>query len=468
MSSQKHSGRLFFQSVIRRHLYCIMEKQTTKCADERKKSKMPRWLVRIAPLVFLVLASWAQSNVLQQQLPQLNEYIPRITAASHEDYIYGPTHRRIAYAVSITDCPDKTEHRHLISDASAVLAHSIHRNSRRHPDSGSMYDYKLLAFVHPDAAKCTKYLPRYNYTVKVMETPINVSLIKREEYRERVQNPGAGCCREKEFLKLYALTLEEHEIVVHLDLDTLLLKPLDKVFDAMIQPDSFKKRIGPNAMWHWEQTVSRRIEAFFTRDYPMGNNGWPIEHYGVQGGFWIVRPNAAAFEELKHIIHEGNFSRGWYDDRVKFHGFYGAAMIQGLLGFYYGHVRRGEAIELNRCRFNNMADNPMKHGDCAVPLFHGYECEDCRKTNFSQIHSFHATFCGKPWNCAMQSQDEMCKKFFSAWFQTRYLFETSTYAPSQKFSLDIANPKRLKFDDYGFCRKGRYVPMANNMSVSLS
>ena len=208
-----------------------MQKQTTKCADERKKSKMPRLLVRIAPLVFLVLASWAQSNMLQQQLPQLDEYIPqqqpaglpavegigkghndtnqqgRKTAASHEDNINGPRHRRIAYAVTITDCPDKTEHRHLISDASAVLAHSIHRNSRRHPDSGSMYDYKLFAFVHPDAAKCTKYLPRYNYTVKVMETPINVSLIKREEYRERVQNPGAGCCREKEFLKLYALTL---------------------------------------------------------------------------------------------------------------------------------------------------------------------------------------------------------------------------------------------------------------------
>ena len=32
--------------------------------------------------------------------------------------------------------------------------------------------------------------------------------------------------------------------------------------------------------------------------------------------------------------------------------------IQGLLPYYYEHLHPGRAVELNRCVYNNMADNP--------------------------------------------------------------------------------------------------------------
>ena len=358
----------------------------------------------------------------------------------------------IAYAVSITDCP-RPRSAHSVVDGAAVLAHSIHWNSRR--ESNSRYDYHLYAFVHPDAANCTQHLPKLNYTIKVVETPINISLIQNEKYRARLQSPTAGCCKEKEFLKLYSLTLDEYPIVVHFDLDTMLLKPLDDLYDLMLQPDTAPKTVGSYAMWPNDWVVSRRIESFFTRDYPMGNPNWKIEHYGVQGGFWIVRPNRNTFQELCSLVLEGNFSGGWYDSDTKYPGFYGAAMIQGLLGFYYGHLHPDAAVELNRCQFNNMADNPLSRstGTCSVPLVgNNSECEDCRATEHSLVHSLHTTFCRKPWSCPIHSSDiggGMCHYFLSSWYRTRHHLESVAWGVQ-----DASGPK----DSYGYqyCSRRQY------------
>ena len=43
----------------------------------------------------------------------------------------------------------------------------------------------------------------------------------------------SGCCGDKEFLKLYSYTLVDYPIVVQLDLDSLIVQPLDDLFDAM-------------------------------------------------------------------------------------------------------------------------------------------------------------------------------------------------------------------------------------------
>ena len=43
-----------------------------------------------------------------------------------------------------------------------------------------------------------------------------------------------GCCGEKEYLKLYAYALSEFPIVVHLNLHSLVLRPMEDLFHAML------------------------------------------------------------------------------------------------------------------------------------------------------------------------------------------------------------------------------------------
>lgn len=62
--------------------------------------------------------------------------------------------------------------------------------------------------------------------------------------------------------------MHEYSVVVHLDMDFLVLKPMDHLFDAFFQPDEETKNI-PDAMWPEDRRWTGRIETMFTRDYPM-------------------------------------------------------------------------------------------------------------------------------------------------------------------------------------------------------
>lgn len=80
---------------------------------------------------------------------------------------------------------------------------------------------------------------------------------------------------------------------------------------------------------------------------------------------------------------------------------YGAPMIQGLVGFYYGHYHPGQIVELDRCIHNQMVDDPTTNsGECFVPV--NGQCRDCRKQNLTDVYSAHFTFCGKPVSNAMK------------------------------------------------------------------
>jgi hypothetical protein len=131
----------------------------------------------------------------------------------------------IGYAISITDdCSAE------YMDAAAVLRQSIHMNSIRAKNATSKYDYRLYAFVDPKAKRCRKLLKYIGYEVMILGIPFNMTDV-RNEVLPRVW-PNAGCCGEKEFIKLYAYTLEQHPIVVHVDLDMIFLKPMDHIFDG--------------------------------------------------------------------------------------------------------------------------------------------------------------------------------------------------------------------------------------------
>ena len=330
----------------------------------------------------------------------------------------------VAYAVSITHCHEDD----FVADAAAVLAHSIHLQSSRVTDETnngmpkSRYDYQMYAFVHPDAKNCTASLEKLGYDVLVRDTPIQVSDIRNSELRHDVATQG--CCQEKEFLKLYSLTLTEHPIVVHLDLDVIVLQNLDGLFDAMMLPDtihyeynyklpedvsttslrqqeqqqkypSILKNI-PDAMWATRKSIP--ITSYFTRDYNMAKqmHETPPNRVGMQGGFWVVQPNLQVFDDFIEVILDGhNYTSewGWGGTNLPKASYYGGAQIQGLVSYYYGFIRQGISVELNKCTYNNMVDRPR--AACIEAGMTDTQCEDCRRTPIERVRTFHLTLCKK-------------------------------------------------------------------------
>lgn len=337
----------------------------------------------------------------------------------------------IAYAVSLTGCQN------FQTDGAAVLKHSIHMVS--YPFRGSRYAYKMYVFAHPSAANCTEPFRTLGYEVLVRETPIDVADIRGDFLREKVGI--TGCCGEKEFLKLYSYTLTDHQVVVHLDLDSLIMQPLDDLFDAMLEErdeddtgggggtgvgGDTEAKNGTEAGGYtgvegsklpvmFGKMIPKKIDAYFTRDYNMVNPG--KKDVGIQGGFIVVRPNRTHFEEYRQVILEGNFIQyhGW---ARKYGGYFGAQQIQGLCAYFYDGLHPGTAVELDRCIYNSMVDNPYhKDGKCRD---NRDSCSDCRTTDFSLVKSVHFTLCQKPWVCPTgMLRISNCKAFHHKWFSVR-------------------------------------------------
>ena len=131
-------------------------------------------------------------------------------------------------------------------DGAAVLKHSTHLSSIEIPQSTSKYFYKMYAIIHTEALPCTeKQLASHGYTILVRKEPVAVNDIEGEFLRERVERNGF--CGAKKFIKLHTYTITDQTIVVHLDLDTLILKPLDDVIDGMLYDEATE--IGQNAIF---------------------------------------------------------------------------------------------------------------------------------------------------------------------------------------------------------------------------
>jgi len=112
-------------------------------------------------------------------------------------------------------------------------------------------------------------------------------------------------------------------------------------------------------------------------------------------------------------------------------GFYGGMTFQGLVPYFYDEKHPGTAVELNRCIYNNMVDDPRtkasskpdpsnpKIGQCRDSQ---KECEDCREVDLSTIYSVHFTLCQKPWTCVTFPKDgymKLCNEVIHEWFKIR-------------------------------------------------
>ncbi|KAG7355499.1 hypothetical protein IV203_000185 [Nitzschia inconspicua] len=402
----------------------------------------------------------------------------------------------IAYATSITAYDPKDSDKKLI-DRAAVLHQSIRLAAQR----SVKYDYHMYAFVHPDAVQCSPMLQNLGYRVQIRETPFNASAIPNEDLRIAQKN---GCCGAKEYLKLYSYLLLDYPIVVHLDLDTIVLKSMDQVFDMMTENKPTTKQrqqfASESTMWFKNATTAtalttmpKRIDFMFTRDYNMVDPpSKQVHQMGVQGGFLLVRPNRRDFDDMVNLILSGGdgytISNGWgqpKDDAVG--GFYGAGTIQGLASYYYGRVENGtRSVELNRCYYNTMVDNPHsfnKHLNktLCTTLEPDLSCEDCRQTTLEKVYTAHFTVCGKPEWCSVVDPDSkksgrLCMELFREWHKVRLSLEIewmkkfSNYVPDLvHVNASDSRDKYLRSFFHGHCRGGEYVPIRfPNLSGNVS
>lgn len=317
----------------------------------------------------------------------------------------------VAYAVSVIKCGDAHNNAVGLTDSTIVLRHSIHKISRRNPSSGSKYDYKMYAIVHRDAEQCTAAVLRSaGFEVVVVDPPVQQSEIRGEHLRKNIHKEK--CCGADEFIKLYAYDLP-HPIVVHVDIDFAFFKPMDDLFDAIrFDKDSELGKAARSKLLleRPDDILPDRIDAFWTRDWPqVAPNKWPA---GFQAGFIVARSDPTIVPQLTHVILEGNYSAGWGWNfgwgNLGYGGWWGAMAMQGLIAYFYDHIRPNTAVELNQCRFNHMGMDVLYRGQ---PNFrpknpgvggcrNGNEtCEDCMVTDMNLIYSAHYTMCRKPWSC---------------------------------------------------------------------
>ena len=317
--------------------------------------------------------------------------------------------KTVAYAVSFIKCKSENSNAANLVDASLVLRHSIHNISVRNPNSGSKYDYKMYAIVHKHAEACSQSIKRAGFEVIVVDPPVLRSEIRGDLLRKRVG--GAFCCGEHEFVKLYAYNKFPEELFVHTDIDFAFFKPMDHLFDAMLfDKDSKEGKLARSKIERERDTDEwpDRIDAFITRDWhQVAPNKYPP---GYQAGFVVGRRNPQVFDEVIEIIKEGNYSKGWGWTSgwggKGYGGYVGAMAMQGLMGYYYDHIRPNTAVELNQCRYNHMGldiryNGPKRWGKKGMCRNNHKDdvCEDCMVTEPELIYSAHYTQCRKPWAC---------------------------------------------------------------------
>lgn len=449
----------------------------------------------------------------------------------------------MAYAISITSCNFKLTRR--LFDGAAVLKRSIELNSwPKHPHSRYASNFYALVLKQDDGEldECSKILQLAGWEVLLQDNPIvYTNLIKEPEGSSlKAGIGGDGCCGDKELIKLATYKLTNHPIAVHLDLDTLVLHPMDELYNAMhfnsdtvegkqarmklgevVAPTYLNRRSSGNPAMDANITMesiltNMTVNAYFTKDYNMIGSYRHAQRVGVQGGFLVVRPSVATYTSILELIYSGEFypghdagETGWFKSGYGRH-IWGSLTIQGLMAYYFDVLEIQHSIELNRCRYNNIADNarvstfannPKYPRGTLLPFvrdesnprynFVDTTCRDsrescddvdCQRFPLEKVRLSHFTYCKMPWRCSPCSyletyKEPMCYAMLREWFRVR-----KTLFGEERISLDDVNGpdndtvtefgmdgevlthKGNCYKEYflGYCQgEGNYVAMAN-------
>lgn len=299
----------------------------------------------------------------------------------------------IVYAIAVTECPNDM---HVLNGAS-VLAESIKNMSFRR-NVNSTYEYSLYAFVHDDARACNAPLYSLGYTVLNGKSPLDEV--------------------DKEYIKIYALSLSNHKIVVTLEVDTLLLQPLDELFDFMLegtvstdlaQSQNFDPNINPDRIHFVSTKTADRL----------------VDH-----SFFIARTSKDAYpkalEQMK--AHPGKS----FDD-------------------FLNHVYGKDHLELDNCVYNTY-----------ISAAAGANLEDakdngvlpCDNVPFEKIKFAHFSSCGVPWKCKdMTEERAVCQKLHREWHRNRQLLD-------EALKNALPHPDGGLANTFGYCKRiGEFKPI---------
>jgi hypothetical protein len=311
----------------------------------------------------------------------------------------------IGYAISLIKCGDFQSSPAGLTDAAIVLRHSVHLTSARASSNSSNYDYKMFAIVHTQAQQCVQPLEDAGFHTIVRDAPVKQEEIQGEHLRKNIHREW--CCGHDEFVKLYAYTIFEVPIVVHVDIDFIFLKPMDDLFDAMLyhKDSDIGKQARANIPVEFPDQVRwpENIQAFMTRDWPQVIPGRKAAY---QAGFLIAKPNQQAFDITVDVVRKGDYVPGYGRDNgwggQGYGAFVGAMAMQGLLAYTYDVLFYDSWVELNQCRFNHMGMDVLYRNDPAFRPGHPKvgkcrndrdTCEDCMHTEVSKIYNIHYTQC---------------------------------------------------------------------------
>ncbi|KAL7578720.1 hypothetical protein ACA910_015957 [Epithemia clementina (nom. ined.)] len=367
------------------------------------------------------------------------------------------------------------------------------------------YQAEFFVILPPPLAntKCAQTLEKAGFALMPVELPVVPADIPvwhdplRNESLSTLQSRISrdGCCGHLELLKLYSFKMTNHSVAVHIDLDTLVTQPLDELLDAIYCPPESEQ--GIQARRHLLQegivaptyqpvvpVMNMTIDAFFTKDYNMVPAG-KHSRVGMQGGFLVVRPNATRYQELVDMVKTGYFrpgrdlrNSGWFGSGYGLH-IWGAMSIQVLLAYYFDVVTKDSAIELHRCKFNQIVDNPRRSSHHHLyarwsPLYpanaswHDTTCRDgrpncddvqCQSWPIHDTRMVHYSYCKMPWRCAPISpgiegdtylREANCREIYKLWFDVR---------KQVRGTENLSESDGLQPDIYGgFCNsKSQYV-----------
>mmetsp|Transcript_41809 Transcript_41809/g.61385 ORF Transcript_41809/g.61385 Transcript_41809/m.61385 type:complete len:776 (-) Transcript_41809:270-2597(-) len=382
-----------------------------------------------------------------------------------QDYTPDNPKETIAYVITLLECKKEPLH-----DGAAILARTVMLNSISNPDSGSKYEAKLIAIMHTDAKQCAPIYTKLGYEVLIRNNPVQEKDIADGFFKNNANKLGFL----KEYVKLYAYTLTDYKIVVHMDFNTMVLKPLDELYDAMLESwFNVKEPISDSLQRHIQyhkntanETLPTTIKAFFTRDYTIDDP--KKKHKGMQRGLLVFHPSKFAFKELVDVVKSGKFYRqtGWEN---KGHGGYLNSMgTKGLLSFYYDYRQPHTAVELNRCFYNSISDTPRtrnKYGNMVCKDGRP-ECMDCRTAQLADIKTANLSICRQPWSCfwhdPKHTNFQLCRDMTRHWFLQREELEEVWVENIEGYSPPERKGAYATFELNGYCKTGGdegYIPM---------
>jgi len=288
---------------------------------------------------------------------------------------------------------------YIFADTPAVMKHSIScaipevvvasDADRYVSDTATVY-----AILPTDGVTCqsrdgleydmVSVLQDLGYWVKIWDPPVTTASIVNQPYIADTITDNSGF---NDLLKLYALTLVNHEYVVLLDNNYILKKPLDSVFTNLQDTDN--------------------IAAYVIDP----------ETDTIDMNMLVLKPNQATFEKLINAYYTIPYTDegGWGETGVKGLGSSGI--------FTYFLLNNPDlpenGIELDRCIYANNAD------------------EICSMTPYEDVAGYIMSnnICGLPWMCTydlmqVHWNDETkatCDKFLMHWVTLRHDFAEKAF-----------------------------------------